>query len=177
MGDRLRDKVAVITGAASGIGAAAARLFAAEGAKIVGCDVNSDTAQSTLEAVKAKGGNMVSLHPCDMTIRSNVDRFEVSFAFEVFEFLRSVTVDQRLAIEFLQAESSGHLMDIAKNNRSRGCFDLDQHSRQSSAKLLDLAIGDQFYRISGTNPVMSMAKRVPVMKKRIQPRVTAKRFL
>ena len=29
MGDRLRDKVAVITGAASGIGAAAARLFAA----------------------------------------------------------------------------------------------------------------------------------------------------
>lgn len=43
---RLDDKVAVITGAASGIGLAAARLFAAEGAKVVGTDlqfVDDDT--------------------------------------------------------------------------------------------------------------------------------------
>src|SRR5687768_14411859 len=37
---RLSDKVCVITGAASGIGATSARMFAAEGARVVGVDVS-----------------------------------------------------------------------------------------------------------------------------------------
>ncbi len=43
MAGRLQDKVCVITGAASGIGAETARLFAAEGARVVGIDLNADT--------------------------------------------------------------------------------------------------------------------------------------
>lgn len=71
---RLQDKVCVITGTGSGMGRAAALLFAAEGAKVVGCDVNSTTAQATLEAVSSAGGIMVSMHPCDMSIRKDADR-------------------------------------------------------------------------------------------------------
>ena len=40
MSNRLQDKVAVITGAASGIGAACARRFAAEGARVVVSDLS-----------------------------------------------------------------------------------------------------------------------------------------
>jgi NAD(P)-dependent dehydrogenase (short-subunit alcohol dehydrogenase family) len=42
MAGRLQDKVCVITGAASGIGAETARLFAAEGASVVGIDLDAD---------------------------------------------------------------------------------------------------------------------------------------
>ena len=43
MSDRLKGKVCIITGSGSGMGRAAALLFAREGAKIVGCDVNEAT--------------------------------------------------------------------------------------------------------------------------------------
>src|SRR6476659_5576272 len=48
MGGRLEDKVCVITGTASGIGASSARLFAAEGAKVVGIDLDAEQARGTL---------------------------------------------------------------------------------------------------------------------------------
>jgi NAD(P)-dependent dehydrogenase (short-subunit alcohol dehydrogenase family) len=72
--DRLEGKVCIITGTGSGMGRAAALLFAREGAKIVGCDVNEATGQATLEAVRAIGGHMVSLQPCNMAKRADVDR-------------------------------------------------------------------------------------------------------
>jgi NAD(P)-dependent dehydrogenase (short-subunit alcohol dehydrogenase family) len=74
MGDRLTGKVCVITGTGSGMGRAAALLFAKEGARVVGCDINKETAQATVDAVRASGGTMVSLHPCDMSKRPDVDR-------------------------------------------------------------------------------------------------------
>src|SRR5271156_2751980 len=58
-GTRLKDKVCIITGSGSGMGRAAALLFAAEGAKVVGCDINVTGAESTLKAVRESGGTMV----------------------------------------------------------------------------------------------------------------------
>ena len=48
MAGRLQDKVCVITGTASGIGASSARLFAAEGAKVVGIDLDAEQAVGAL---------------------------------------------------------------------------------------------------------------------------------
>jgi NAD(P)-dependent dehydrogenase (short-subunit alcohol dehydrogenase family) len=67
MSERLLGKVCILTGAGGGIGHAAALAFAREGALVVGCDLQVDAAQATVEAVRAAGGTMVSLQPCYLT--------------------------------------------------------------------------------------------------------------
>ncbi|WP_336787588.1 SDR family oxidoreductase [Paenibacillus sp. MMO-177] len=58
---RLSGKVAVITGAASGMGKAIAELYAAEGAKVVVSDLRADTAQTVVDGIEAKGGTAVAV--------------------------------------------------------------------------------------------------------------------
>jgi NAD(P)-dependent dehydrogenase (short-subunit alcohol dehydrogenase family) len=63
---RLSEKVCIITGTGGSMGRAAALLFAREGALVVGCDLQADAAQATLDAVHGEGGMMVSLQPCHL---------------------------------------------------------------------------------------------------------------
>jgi NAD(P)-dependent dehydrogenase (short-subunit alcohol dehydrogenase family) len=53
---RLKDKVTLVTGAGAGIGKAIAVKFAAEGAKLVINDINSETGQGVVDEIKATGG-------------------------------------------------------------------------------------------------------------------------
>lgn len=69
---RLEGKVALITGTAGGQGREAALLFAAEGAIVVGCDLQADAAAETVELVRATGGVMTSTHPVDLTDEASV---------------------------------------------------------------------------------------------------------
>jgi NAD(P)-dependent dehydrogenase (short-subunit alcohol dehydrogenase family) len=57
MTGRLEGKVALITGAGSGMGRAAAELFAREGARVVVSDVVDDAGNETVAAVRAAGGD------------------------------------------------------------------------------------------------------------------------
>jgi len=52
-------RVVIITGAGGGLGAAYAKAFAAEGAKVVVNDINAAAAQSTVDAIKAAGGEAI----------------------------------------------------------------------------------------------------------------------
>ncbi|MCL4516501.1 MAG: 3-oxoacyl-ACP reductase FabG [Firmicutes bacterium] len=68
---RLKDKVAVITGGARGIGKETALLFAREGGRVVICDVDAQTGQAALEEIKACGAGAL-FYKVDVTNRAEV---------------------------------------------------------------------------------------------------------
>ena len=79
---RLAGKVALITGAASGIGRETSLLFAKEGARIVAADVNDAGGEETVELVTNGGGEAVFIHAdvsknedCEAMVRSAESTF------------------------------------------------------------------------------------------------------
>jgi NAD(P)-dependent dehydrogenase (short-subunit alcohol dehydrogenase family) len=58
---RLKDKVAIVTGAGRGIGEAIALRFSEEGAKLIINDVNEADANRTVETIKSKGGQALAV--------------------------------------------------------------------------------------------------------------------
>ena len=66
---KLEDKVVIITGAGSGIGAATAKLFGAHGATVVASDINLENAQKIVDEIKKAGGTASA-------IKTDVTKFE-----------------------------------------------------------------------------------------------------
>src|SRR5436309_11843055 len=79
---RFANKVVVITGAAGGIGRAAASRFASEGARVVLVDVSADGLEESLEAVQRVGAQGLTVQ-ADVTRADEVRRY-VAIARERF---------------------------------------------------------------------------------------------
>lgn len=74
---RLEGKVAVITGAGTGIGRATAKLFAREGAKVVVAELNAEAGEQTAQVIVQSGGEAIAVRT-DVTdpdsIQATIDR-------------------------------------------------------------------------------------------------------
>ena len=67
---RLENKVALITGGASGMGMVASQLFASEGAKVVLTDVSDDTGERVAAGIRGGGGEATYVH-ADVSLESD----------------------------------------------------------------------------------------------------------
>ncbi|MBA2448395.1 MAG: SDR family oxidoreductase [Chloroflexi bacterium] len=112
---RLKDKVAVITGAATGIGRAAAVLFGREGARVVFGDVNDDAGQETLRLVREAGAEGRYVH-CDVTEARDVENLVES----------AVRAHGRVDVMFNNAGVNfyGKVHEISEEDWAR-CLDLN----------------------------------------------------
>ena len=83
MGNRLQGKVALVTGAGSGIGEATAKRFAEEGARVVVADLNTTGAERVAKEIADAGGQAIARHQdasdepgWDVLVKDIIDTWE-----------------------------------------------------------------------------------------------------
>ncbi|HSI68899.1 MAG TPA: glucose 1-dehydrogenase [Gillisia sp.] len=132
----LKNKVAIITGAASGIGESTALLFAKEGAKLILTDVNSENGEKLVKTIKDDGGEAIFL-------KADVARPEAS----------EETVN-------LALEKFGKL-DIAVNNAGIGgaTVPVGEYEPEEWNKVISINLSGVFYGMRYQIPAMLKSGR------------------
>lgn len=151
--DRFTGKVAFVTGAASGIGRAAAVAFAAEGAHVAILDRSEDALQQTAEAVRSAGGEVLAI-ACDV---SSPDQVKSAVARTVGAFGRLDIAFNNAGVENKAAPV--HEIDLAEWDRIlsinlRGTFtcmkhELAQMVAQGSGVVINTSSGAGIRGVAG----------------------------
>jgi NAD(P)-dependent dehydrogenase (short-subunit alcohol dehydrogenase family) len=119
---RLPDKVAIITGAGSGIGREAALIFAREGARVVVADMNEDAGAQTVEDITSAGGaaTFVSTNVAQAaSVEAMVQEAEGRFGkLDVRDLvmnvnLKGVFLGCKYAIPAMQRAGGGSIINVA----------------------------------------------------------------
>ena len=139
--DRLRGKIAIVAGSATGMGAAGAKLMAQEGAKVVLADINIAGAAERAAEIRAAGGEAAA---CEMDIS---DESSV-----------------KAMLEFTVGRYGG--VDVLHNNAA--IFTADVLGRDTATDILhlDLAVFDRTLAVNLRGFILTMKYAVPEMVKR-----------
>lgn len=138
---KLKGKVALVTGGGKGMGLAAVKAFAAEGAKIVVADVDGDLAESVAKQLKAEGHEALSIR-CDVSKEADVKAMveETVAAFGSLDAAFNNAGVQSPAIETADADSEEFDRHIAINMKGVWLcmkYELIQMRKQNSGAIVN----------------------------------------
>jgi NAD(P)-dependent dehydrogenase (short-subunit alcohol dehydrogenase family) len=153
---RLDGKVALVTGAAQGIGLACATAFLAEGAKVVLADANAAKGRAAAEGLGAGGRQAVFAH-CDVSRKSEVEA-AVALAVAQFGALDILVANAGIvhAAEFLDLEEADFDRVIAVN--LKGIFLAGQAAARQMVKQ---GRPGAIINMSSVNAVLAIPNQVP----------------
>ncbi|MFN8215250.1 MAG: SDR family NAD(P)-dependent oxidoreductase [Solirubrobacterales bacterium] len=143
-GQLLRDRVAVITGAASGMGKASAELFAAQGAAVLVADLNGEAAEGVAAAIREDGGKAIGL------------RTDVSSA-----------VDVEAMIACAESELGG--LDVLYNNAGLwllGAEGYEEGRTDAPSPLLTEDVWDRTVGVSMKGTYLACRFGIPALRRR-----------
>lgn len=137
---QLEHDVAVVTGAASGIGREIALLFAREGAKVACLDINEEGLKKTVQTIEAEGGIGMAL-PLDLTDSSQIAQ------------AMKKTYDTWNAITILI--NCAAILNFDK---------IEDTSDESFMKILEVNIGGYFYCLREAYPYLKLSGNAKVVQ-------------
>ena len=153
---RLRDKVALVTGAAQGIGLACATAFAHEGAKVVLADVNEVAVKRAAAKLQETGAHVVGV-ACDVSRKHDVQR-TVSATLEAYGRIDIAVANAGVthAAEFLDLEEED--FDRVLGVNLKGVFLVGQLAARQMARQ---GGGGAIVNMSSVNAVLAIPNQVP----------------
>ena len=153
---RLRDKVALVTGAAQGIGLACATAFAQEGAKVVLADVNEVAVKRAAAKLQENGAHVVGV-ACDVSRKHDVQR-TVSATLEAYGRIDIAVANAGVthAAEFLDLEEED--FDRVLGVNLKGVFLVGQLAARQMARQ---GGGGAIVNMSSVNAVLAIPNQVP----------------
>ncbi|MEZ5831818.1 MAG: SDR family oxidoreductase [Dongiaceae bacterium] len=129
---KLNGRVALVTGAARGIGLAAARALAQEGARVMLCDIDADVLQEATDGLRDEGLQVQSI-PADVSDQASIVRaVEAAAAVGRLDILVSnAAISDESGIETLTAERWHRVMNINLDSVLYGAKAAMPHLKQS----------------------------------------------